>query len=450
MNHAASPSFSDEADVWPARKYAWYVVSLLTLAYAIAILDRVSIALLIEPLEQSLHLSDTQFGLLQGMAFSIVYSVLGLPIGLLCDRSRRVTILFVGMFVWSIATVACSLATNFQELFIARMMVGVGEAALVPVATSLIADYFMPGIRPRAYGVFVTGSSLGTAGAMALSGLFLHWSEAMIAGVPSLFGGMEPWQIVFILCGSPGLVLAAVLLLTVREPVRKGAGEVTTKISLRPVFDLFRQQPAAFGCFMLGTVLNLVCVYAIIGWFPALFIRVHGWEASYTGFALGAVGLPVSVFAAINSGWVISWLTRRGHSDAPVLAAIGCGISMATLGTAACLVPNGTWALVAYGANALFVNWNISAVYSGFSAITPNRLRGQIMAIQTICSGLIALTAGNFFVGFFSDTIFTSEGGIAYALGLVFFASGLGAVIVLAAGRRAFRDAIAIAERNTT
>lgn len=449
MNLAATTAAPTDTELWPARKYAWYVVSLLTLAYAIAILDRVSIALLIEPLEESLHLSDTQFGLLQGMAFSLVYSVLGLPIGLLCDRSRRVTILFVGLFVWSIATVCCSLATNFQELFIARMMVGVGEAALVPVATSLIADYFVPGIRPRAYGVFVTGSSLGTAGAMALSGLFLHWSEALIEGIPSIFGTMEPWQIVFILCGSPGLILAAVLILTVREPARKGAGDVTTKISLKPVFSLFSQQPAAFGCFMLGTVLNLVCVYAIVGWFPALFIRVHGWEASYTGFALGAVGLPVSVFAAINSGWVISWLTRRGHRDAPVIAAIGCGISMATLGTAACLMPNGTWALVAYGANALFVNWNISAVYSGFSAITPNRLRGQIMAIQTICSGLIALTAGNFFVGFFSDTIFTSEGGIAYALGLVFFACGLGAVLVLAAGRRGFRNAIAIAESNS-
>ncbi len=438
----------NDAQAWPARKYAWYVASLLTLAYAIAILDRVSIALLIEPLEASLHLSDTQFGLLQGMAFSLVYSILGLPIGLMCDRSRRVTILFVGLFIWSLATVGCSLATNFEELFFARMMVGVGEAALVPVATSLIADYFAPGIRPRAYGLFVTGSSLGTAAAMAFSGLFLHWSDSLITGFPALFGDMESWQIVFILCGSPGILLALVLIFTVREPKRMGGGDVTTKISLKPVLSLFRTQPAAFGCFMLGTVLNLVCVYAIIGWFPALFIRVHGWEASYTGFALGAVGLPVSVFAALNSGWVISWLTKRGHRDAPVLAAIGCGISMATLGTASCLMPNGTWALVAYGANALFVNWNISAVYSGFSAITPNRLRGQIMAIQTICSGLIALTAGNFFVGFFSDSIFTSEGGIAYALGLVFFACGLGAVIVLAAGRRGFRNAIDIAARN--
>lgn len=442
MQEATAPSVAERDETWPARGYAWYVASLLTVAYAIAILDRVSIALLIEPLEASLHLSDTQFGLLQGLAFSIVYSVLGLPIGLICDRSRRVVILFAGLVVWSLATVGCSLASNFHELFLARMMVGVGEAALVPVATSLIADYFAPQMRPRAYGLFVTGSSLGTAGAMALSGLFLRWAEDLITGVPAIFGAMEPWQIVFILCGSPGLVLAAILIVTVREPARKGASELATKISLKPVLALFRKQPAAFGCFTLGTVLNLVCVYAIVGWFPALFIRVHGWSASYTGYALGAVGLPISIFAALNSGWVISWLQQRGHRDAPVLAAIGCGISMATLGTAACLIPDATGALIAYGANALFVNWNISAVYSGFSAITPNRLRGQIMAIQTICSGLIALTAGNFFVGFFSDTVFNSETGISRALALVFFACGLSAVLVLAAGRRGFRDAI--------
>lgn len=426
---------------WPKRSYAWYVLSLLTLAYALAILDRVSIALLIEPLKAALAINDTQFGLLQGMAFSVVYSVLGLPLGMLSDRRRRVTLLFGGLMLWSAATIGCSLASNFHELFIARMLVGVGEAALVPVATSLIADYFEPDIRPKAYGVFVTGSSLGTAAAMALGGLFLDWADGLIGGFPGLFGAMQPWQVVFVLCGTPGLLLALVLLLTAREPARQGGTTAIPSLSLKPLIRLFIDRPGAFGLFMLGSVLNLVCVYAIVGWFPALFIRAHGWTAAETGKILGAVGLPLSIFAAVNSGWVIAWLKRRGHADAPILCAMGCSASLVVFGTLACVAPTGNLALLGYALNALFLNWNTSAVYSGFAQITPNALRAQMMALQTIASGLVALTAGNFIVGFLSDTVFTSPAGISWSLGSVFFGCGLGAFLILLASRRSFRAA---------
>lgn len=435
--------------VFPPRSYAWYILALLTLAYALAILDRVSIALLIEPLQQALQIDDTQFGLLQGMAFSVVYSVLGLPLGMLADRWRRVPMLLGGLTLWSLATIGCSLATTFHQLFAARMLVGVGEAALVPVATSLIADYFAPALRPKAYGLFVTGSSLGTAAAMALGGLFLDWADDLVVGLPSLFGGMQTWQVVFFLCGAPGLVLALILLVTAREPARQGALRKVEPISLKPVIKLFASRPGAYALFMLGSVLNLVCVYAIVGWFPALFIRVHGWGAAETGKILGTWGLPVSIFAAVNSGWVIAWLARRGYRDAPVLCAMGCSASLIVFGTFACLAPSAELALAGYLLNALFLNWNTSALYSGFAQITPNALRAQVMALQTIASGLVALTAGNFIVGYLTDTVFTGSDGIAWSLASVFFGCGMGALLVLAAARRSFREAAAsLAENN--
>lgn len=419
---------------------AWYAVLLLTLAYALAILDRVSISLLIVPLQKALHIHDTEFGLLQGMAFSIVYSLLGLPLGIAVDRAKRVPIMVGGLVLWSLATIGCSLAQSFGQLFIARMLVGIGEASLVPVATSLIADLFTPAMRPKAYGVFVTGSTLGTASAMALSGVFLGWADRLILGVPALFGTMQPWQIVFILCGAPGLVLAIILAFTVREPARRGA-VAAGSISLAPVWRLFARRPHAYGLFLLGSVLNLTCVYAIVGWFPALFIRVHGWSASFTGKVLGIGGLPISIFAAINSGWVIVWLARRGHRDAPVLVAGACAASMIVFGVPACLAPSAWVALGGYLLNAMFVNWNTSAVYAGLAQITPNAARAQVMAVHTILSGLVALTAGNFMVGALSDYVFPGPTGIAPALGTVFLLCGLGSLVSFMAARSAYREA---------
>lgn len=426
---------------WPRRGYAWYVLALLTIAYALAILDRVSIALLIVPLEQSLHITDTQFGLLQGFAFSVVYSVLGLPLGLLVDRRKRVPVLVIGLALWSLATMACSLARSFPELFVARMLVGIGEAALTPVATSLIADFFPPSTRPKAYGIFVTGSTFGTAAALVLGGLFLHWADTLILGVPALFGDMEPWQIVFLLCGAPGVILALLMSLTLREPTRQGGGATTEPLSLRPLFHLFKERRRALGLFMLGSVLNLVCVYAIVGWFPALFIRAHGWTAAYTGQMLGLSSLPISIFAAVNSGWVIAWLAKRGHVDAPVLVAIGCALSMVVFGTGASIAPTAGMAMVFYLLNSLFVNWNTSATYTGLAQVTPNSMRAQVMALQTIASALVALSAGNFIVGFLSDKVFTAPDGISWSLGTVFFGCGLAAALILMACRPAFRAA---------
>lgn len=426
---------------WPRASYAWFVAVLLTLAYALAILDRVSIALLIQPLQAAFKITDTQFGLLQGMAFSLVYSLLGLPLGMLSDRWHRKPILLIGLVLWSGATIASGFAHDFTQLFAARMMVGVGEAALVPVAVSLIADYFAPAVRPKAYGLFVCGSSIGTAAAMAASGTFLASADRLIAGIPLLFGGMQQWQLVFMLCGAPGLVLTVILALFVREPVRRGITVTATSLSFRPVLALFARNPVAFGCLIGGTVLNLVCTYAIVGWFPALFIRVHGWSAPETGWILGMVGMPISLFAAVNSGWVIVWLTRRGHRSAPMLAAAASGASFLLFGTAACLAPSAGIALACYALNSFFLNWNISGVYSGLSQITPNDMRGQVMAVHTIASGLIAQTAGNFAVGFLSDTAFKGPGGVAPALATVFVVCSGSAALILFAGRHAFRRA---------
>jgi MFS family permease len=418
-----------DTQAWPPPRYAWYVVGLLTAIYAIAILDRVSLALLIQPLQAAFKINDMQFGLLQGMAFSIVYSLLGLPFGLLADRSNRVWILAAGLGLWSVAEIGCGFAHSFAQLFAARMLVGVGEAALVPLATSLIADYFAPDRRPRAFGVFVSGSAFGSCAALAMSGLFIVWAHRLIAALPGLFGAMAPWQVVLLQCGVPGLVLAAATLVSIREPLRHGRVADTPRAGFRPILALLRREPLAFG------------VYAIIGWFPVLFIRVHGWTAPHAGWMLGAVALPISLCSAFSSGWVIAWVTRRGHRDAPMLTATVSSLSFLVFGGMTCMARSDSVAILGYALMTVFVNWTLSSVYSGIALITPNELRGQMTAVLNIASGVLALAAGNFIVGFLSDTVFTRPDGIATALAVVFIGCGSAAMALLLSGRPAFRRA---------
>ncbi|MET0363125.1 MAG: MFS transporter, partial [Sphingobium sp.] len=427
---------------WPRLSYAWYVAVLLTLAYAFAILDRASIALLIQPLQASLHISDTQFGYLQGMAFSLIYSFLGLPIGVMSDRRHRVRILLVGLILWSLSTMGCGLARSFGELFVARMMVGVGEAVLLPVATSLIADYFPPAIRPKAYGLFVSGSAAGTGAAFVLSGAFLASAGYLVTTMPALFGWMEHWQIVFMLCGAPGLALALLIALTMREPARQETVKVEKHaFPLAEIVAALRHQPLAFGCLIGGCVVNLACVYAIIGWFPALFIRVHGWSAPETGWTLGVAMLPVSLVAAWSSGWVIAALKQRGLAAAPLWIMVASAASMAVLCTAAALVPSARWALFFYVLNTCFVNWTMSGFYAAIVQITPSHLRGQMVAVQSIANALIAMTAGNAAVGYLSQYVFPGHDGLRFALAVVFATCGGVSLLLLLWGRPAFNRA---------
>ena len=147
---------------YPDEKYAWYVMAVLVVAYAFSYIDRTILTLLVEPIRASLDITDTQISLLHGLAFALFYTLLGMPIGWLADRGNRVRIISIGIFLWSMATAACGLANSFLQMFIARVSVGIGEAALSPSAYSLVTDYFKPAKLSRAFSVYNTGLFIGS------------------------------------------------------------------------------------------------------------------------------------------------------------------------------------------------------------------------------------------------------------------------------------------------
>jgi MFS family permease len=396
-------------DPWPKASAAWIFLGLLTAANAVAVLDRVVLGLLVQPIEHDLGIGDSEMGLLQGFAFSIFYGGLGIPIGMLADRRSRRSIVAVGVGLWSLATAACGLAGSFAVLFLARIGVGVGE--------------------------------VGTGAAFLLGASALDTVAGIRAlGIPFI-AAMHDWQIVFLIVGLPGLVIALLFRLMVAEPPRRGGG-ASGAVSFRPMFAQLSRHKLAYAGLMIGCALNVMTIYAILGWYPTLFVRVHHWTAARIGRDIGMFGVPFGIMSALTSGFIIAWLAKRGRRDAPVLLAIGATPVVLTVGVASCLIGDPYAALVSFISMAIVTNWSSSAVLTGLNQITPNATRGQIVALYTLLNGILAVGFGPTSVGLLNDYVFGRER-VDLSLAFVLAACSVIGAACLLGSRAAFRRAAA-------
>jgi MFS family permease len=208
----AEVAVSRDSSPYPSSFAAWYSVAVLMLMYIFSFIDRTTISLLVEPMKRDLHISDTQIGMLQGLAFALLYTFLGLPIARLSDRHSRRAIIAGGVFIWSIMATLCGLARSAVQLFMARIGVGVGEAALSPAAYSIITDSFPRSKLGGAFSVYNVGITIGAGTALLVGGIVVGVvSRAGATYTLPVFGPVHAWQMVFILTGAPGMLLAGVL-----------------------------------------------------------------------------------------------------------------------------------------------------------------------------------------------------------------------------------------------
>ena len=430
------------AQPWPNPRYAWFVVSLLVLAYAFGVVDRIVIGLLTQSIKADLSLSDTELGLIQGLAFSLFYAMFALPVGLLVDRWKRVPVLWSGVFIWSLATVACGFAGGFATLFLARVFVGAGESTTTPGSSSMIADYFPPAERARAFGVFNMGGSIGIGIAYLLGSVAIELAASVQSLAPALLGGFRQWQIVFFLVGAPGILLALLMAVAIREPVRRGGAPTTAKISLVPLWREMRTNRVALIAIMFGAVMNVMIVNAQLAWFPTLFFRVHEWTPAQVGKALALVGVPFGLFSAITAGWVLSWLVKRGRDDGPILVmGLQCAV-WAIFGPLKCFAPTPELALAGHVMTSLFATWAVTAALTALNLVTPNQLRGQIVAVYMLLFAFAGVAVGSVTVGVLNDYVFTGTTGVASSLALVCAAGGLIGIGLLVYGRSAYIAAV--------
>jgi MFS family permease len=431
----------DAAVRWPDRRYAWYVIGVLNLAYLVAFADRIVLGLLVVLLQRDLRLTDTEIGIVTGLAFGVCYTVFSLPAGYMADRFSRRNLVAAGMAAWSVATAACGLAGSFSQLFLARVGVGIGEAVLHPTTTSLVADYFPPRDRARAFGFYMMAGAAGTTFAFLLGGRVIRWLEGFPEiSLPAL-GTLAVWQATFLIAGLPGLLLAGLMLLTVREPVRRGRA-AETRPPVAAVARFMNANRRTFLCHIIGAPLLLTGGYSLMNWLPTFFARVHGWETAKTSTIYGLTGGLASMVGAVTAGYAADTLRRRGLVDGTYRTALYGGIGLNACGAVAMVMPTPTLAMAALTAASFFLLSPAVTAVACINEIAPNRMRARISGVYTFMVGLITNSIGPFGVGLMTDHVFKSQAAINYALLCLMVVTGTAGALVMAAGLRSYRKSV--------
>ena len=438
----SDPVAMPDAPPWPRPALGWYAVVLLVLGYAFGTVDRIVVGLLVDPIKTDLGLTNTQMGIIQGLAFGLFYALFAIPAGMLVDRWKRVPILWLGLSIWSLATISCGLAGSFAALFVARVAVGAGESSTTPGSASLIADHFPPAQRAKAYGVFNMGGSVGIGLAFLLGGAAIQYAADLQRLAPGLFAGMREWQLVFMMVGAPGLLLAMLMFLTLREPPRRGPAVVGRSFSLLPLLRELRVNRLALTAVMLGTIMNVMIINAKLGWFPTYFNRIHHWPREKVAYVLAVVQTPLGLFSALSAGWVLAWLIRRGRRDGPIIVmAVQCAV-WAVFGPLTVFAPTPALTLAAHMITSLFATWAITAALTALNEMTPNPLRGQVVAVYSVLFALVGIGLGPYLVGMLMDNVFPGVRGVMPSLALVCAFGGLAGIVILFYGRTAYVAAV--------
>lgn len=373
-------------------------LTLLTVTYFFSYMDRQILSILLEPIKADLGVSDTQLGLLTGLAFAVFYAVLGIPVARLADRHNRVNIVAISLALWSLMTGLCGLAQNFVQLLLARIGVGVGEAGSSPPSHSMIADLYPPEKRSGAMGIYSLGVVFG-------------------AGFGTLIGGLLAaaygWRIAIIAVAIPGVILAVVLKMFVVEPRRglsdsvraTGAGAAQAPAANSTILDGFKAlwaNPAARHLVMAVTVTSLIG-YAITAWSPSFFMRSYGLGLREIALIIALLATVAGGTSGVVGGRVADFVGQRHGPQAQAWLVAGLKLAAFPFAIAVYLTTDLAWALGLYAVAILLQNSYIGPTFALIQSQAPLRMRALWAAITLLVINLIGLGAGPTAIGMLSD-----------------------------------------------
>lgn len=417
---------ADERGAWTATSV--YALGFLTLISVFNYLDRGLLGLALPSIKQEWHVSDTLLGVITGPAFAIFYTLVGLPIAWAADRWNRKYIIAIGFAFWSLMTALTGFVGSVWQLAAARMFMGAGEAAGQPASNSMIADLFGARQRARALAIFGT--------AFMISSVFL----TPLAGH---IGQDRGWRVMFTMAGAPGLVLAVLYALTVREPIRSGA-QSASALAAAPGFQtttrFLARSPAFLFC-LAGVVLMGANIFAAAQWSFTFLARVHHMGMADTAATIGPIRGILGGAGVLAGGWAIGALIKRDPRWRTRLPALTCML-VAPAELMFLLADDRTIWLAGLGLASFFTYIHQPIIYALVLELAQPRMRAVATAILLVFASLLSQAIGPVAVGALNDLLAPAHGdnAIRYSLLLLAVTALGGGAMFWCAGRHAERD----------
>lgn len=405
-----------------------YVLFLLTIIYALNYLDRNIFSIVLQSIKNELALTDTTLGLLGGLAFAMFYATMGIPIAYLADRYSRRTIIAIGLSVWSLMTALTGMVVNVWQLALTRFLMGAGEATGPAPSNSLLADLYDKSRRPLAISILTSGSTIGIILGYLLGG----W-------VNEVYG----WRVVYLVAGIPGLVMALIFYLTVREPARGAAESGPVSLEMKSLSGSLR--------FLLG---SKTYIYIVIGgclmgvyffgnniWSPAFLMRVHGLDSGETGSYLALARGPIGICGTFMGGFLAERLGRRDERWRVWIPALGC--LFAVPAEIVFLFSETLWlAVTGMVVGSFFTHMHLGPLYAVLLSVAAVRVRAVAVAFFLFCANLVGQTVGPLGIGYLNDVMQDTLGvqAIRYSLLIGAAFSVAGGVLIWLGARYAVQD----------
>lgn len=419
------------------RGYPWLLVGLLAVAVVFSYGDRLVLNLLIDPIRRDLHLTDTQFSVLQGASFGLVFACANPVLAWLSDRTSRRWILVGGMVLWSIATMSCGAASTYGQMLGARALIGLGEAALMPTGVALICEHFPPNRQAGAIGILLTAAGVGPGVGVLIGGVLLKYVEAGSIALPFLGATAPPWRTLLVLIGLPPSLIAVAVLLTVK------AGSRGMRESTAPASDVAASKapglllrPLVWG--YVGASFYMIAQWAELSWVPALLTRRHGLHASTAGDVMGTVtiitGLLSPIIAVRLSNRLAGGFGLAGRFVAPA-----AGLLLAAV-VSGCYLASNKYVMIS---GTFILDLSIFIAACAFIISLPHFLPARHMALATsliyFLSGFLGLGAAPTLVAVATDRLYGNAAAVGESLTTVILPALVLAIVAFGAGIRSIR-----------
>lgn len=421
----------------------WGVTATLSFCFFMSYVDRLILGLLVEPVKAAFQATDIQIGLLFGATFGVVYALAGIPIGIMVDRSNRKWLVVCGLTVWSLLTISAGFATALQWLFICRIGVAIGEATLSPAATSIISDLFSSKTRAFPISIFFASGMIGAGGSFIVGGAVVAAMTAFVASgmVP---GWVQPWRLTFIAVGVPGLLLAMLMLLMIREPQRTEVDVNSERAGARELLSLVTGKWWGLGAFFVAMASSQLAPASIAAWVPTILQRDYGYSIAEAGLTLGFTQLLTAPTGQVALGALAGLLFRRMQRGNAFVLVCAIAIAAATLAFALLPVAAGPGHLLVLLGVAMFFSIGITSIPPiTVGLLLPNRMRGSAIAAYYLVIALLGVGVGPVLIPWIASFMPAGPGTYTRAMAMMGGLSGLVSLALCALAMIGLRHRVA-------